>query len=576
MPPLDDLDAIMQLGPDALAAFAMSIDENQVEQDREFYEGSLLRFFARAWREIDPDPFMMNWHHVAIAKELETLSYGENRDLIVNQPPRTGKSNLISICWPAWSWIQDPSIGHRLMGPHVRFLCVSYSAKMADVLALKMLRLVSGPWYQRLWGHRVKLRHDQAARNDFGNWAGGERISASIEGGILGRGGDVQILDDPHSLEGAESDLQREGTIRAISEGLTTRVTDPRILARVLVMQRLNSDDATNYALTKWRRDLRHVMIPMRFDLTRPCYCDERSLDGELLWPARWGEGEVRALESEMNSYAIAGQFQQSPIPRGGGIIDRDWWQAWPDYAVDMEKDLRLSADRKIYNPLNPEVSYVLVVLDTAISLSEQADWNACTVWGIWHGPEPYEQPRAILMTGWRRRCRLHDDTIGPDGWPLGLVERTLHTARIFKADAVLIEDKTRGRDVRDELIREMTFSSEFMLHLFDPRKHGDKINRLLSTQPLFTAKMVYAPVGFDAKTGEVVEYRWCQAVITEVSAFPKTQFDDFTDTVSMGLLWLRGQGLLPLPHEHQQQQIESRLLQTRRNESPAQRYGVG
>lgn len=69
--------------------------------------------------------------------------------------------------------------------------------------------------------------------------------------------------DDPHHIKGAESTLQRRETLEGM-RSLVSRVTDPRISARVLIMQRLHTDDATNYALENWP-DVEHICYPMRF-----------------------------------------------------------------------------------------------------------------------------------------------------------------------------------------------------------------------------------------------------------------------------------------------------------------------
>src|ERR1043166_6701025 len=163
------------------------------EQERTACEGSLLAFFERAWREIDPAELAINWHHIEICEALEDITWGRNRSLIINIPPRHTKSIMVNIMWPAWIWAQPQEKRGPLSGPHVKFLCVSYGATLAERMGLTMKRLVESEWYQRHWGARVVLRTDQASRADFGNTAGGERISNSIEGGILGRGGDCVV-----------------------------------------------------------------------------------------------------------------------------------------------------------------------------------------------------------------------------------------------------------------------------------------------------------------------------------------------------------------------------------------------
>ena len=90
---------------------------------------------------------------------------------------------------------------------------------------------------------------DQSSRADFGNTAGGMRLSNSLEAGLLGKGADTQVIDDPDSVSGAESDAERLTTLRAFSESLPTRVSNPQTAARIMVCQRVHEDDASNLVL---------------------------------------------------------------------------------------------------------------------------------------------------------------------------------------------------------------------------------------------------------------------------------------------------------------------------------------
>ena len=55
---------------------------------------------------------------------------------------------------------------------------------------------------------------------------------------------------------------------------------------------------------------------------------DPRTEDGELLWPERFSAESVdelkKALRAWGGSYAEAGQLQQRPAPRGGGMFQKD------------------------------------------------------------------------------------------------------------------------------------------------------------------------------------------------------------------------------------------------------------
>lgn len=530
------------------------LGDDKKERDR--CEKSLIEFFIRAWSEIgEPGRPEINWHHRVIADYLEAVARGEIRDMVINQPPRTSKSSLVNILWPAWLWAQPPERHGPLMGPHVKFLSVSYGATLAEDMAVKSRRLIMGEWYQRHWGERVQIQPDQASRTNFANTAGGERMSYSIEGGILGRGGDLIIVDDPHSVKGAESEAQRRETLEGM-RALSTRITDPRRSARVMVMQRLQQDDATNYAIENWRRDLVHIWFPMRYDETRPCPGDERTIDGELLWPSVWNEQSVAQEELELQEYGTAGQLQQAPIARGGGIIKREWWRLWPD---DAERDVGFQAQYRcnacgwkagrhmagysVECPMcgrdaervieYPPTSFRLLSVDTAYGDKEENSWNAATLWGLWHGEN--EEPRTILMEAWRGRPPL----LG-DNRTKGLVETIAEMATRRMVDVVLIEKKTRGPDLYRELDRLLAHDHPWTLEFFEPTGRGDKSARLVSTQSRFTRDLVWAP----AK-------RWADMVIDETCAQPRAKFSDLSDTVSAALIWLRETNRLVLPTEH-------------------------
>lgn len=593
-----ELEKLRRMDPRLYCEVEKHINQAFQDQEREEYEGSLISFFQRSWREIDPANLSINWHHIAVAEELEDITWGRNRNLIVNIPPRHTKTILVNVCWPAWIWAQSEIA--PLSGPQVKFLCVSYGATLSEEIALKMKRLVVGEWYQSLWGDRVKLQDDQQNRANFENTAGGARISNSIEGGILGRGGDIKIIDDPQTRKGADSEAERRKSLAGMSD-LTTRVTDPRYAAQVLIMQRLHLQDATDWALNNWPKNTRHLMFPARFEEDRACYADKRTQNGELLWPEVWSEeelaqieGGLAALDGEMLSdYAIQGQLQQNPIARSGGIITSDDWQVWPEYEPQPEQ-LRERPDGSVYIPL-PQVSHVILSLDTAVEEKTSADYNACVVLGVWSRPRKLiqivgaedplddgEQPRVIIMGAWRARCKLNDETIGRNGKPVGLVQRVADTARMFGVDRIIIEAKTRGRDVTNELHRQYA-DENFQIQMFEPGKHGDKVARIHAVQPLFAQGLVYCPglatLHNDHQGRQAVrisEFQWAKNVIQEVSQIPNGTHDDYADAVSQGLLTLRDEGFLQLTKEYIRQQTAARMASVRHGTSVVRAYGVG
>lgn len=176
--------------------------------EAESLQASFIDFFAAAWPEIDPAPLQLSWHHEAIAEHLEAIAYGHIRKLLVNVPPRHSKTLIVSVAYPAWLWCQEPDPDYPLLGPQAKFLCLSYSDQLAMDNATLARRLINSDWYRKRWGNRVLIAGDQDAKNKFDTAAGGTRISASFGGSVLGRGGDIKIIDDPHKVDEANQRLR--------------------------------------------------------------------------------------------------------------------------------------------------------------------------------------------------------------------------------------------------------------------------------------------------------------------------------------------------------------------------------
>ena len=114
---------------------------------------------------------------------------------------------------------------------------------------------------------------------------------------------------------------------------MTSRLNNPDKSAIVVVMQRLHERDVSGVILDS-DMGYDHIMLPMRYDPLRSAptllgYEDPRTERDELLFPQRFPQAVVDRDEAAMGPYATAGQYAQSPEPRGGGIIKDSWWQVW-------------------------------------------------------------------------------------------------------------------------------------------------------------------------------------------------------------------------------------------------------
>lgn len=536
------LDIIRQYKPEQLVQLKKAAD-------RLLAEKSLHIFAKQGWRYLDPAPFVDGWHLEVIAEHLEAVSRGQIRNLIINQPPRTMKSIMCSVAWSAWTWAQKPDLNYPLLGPGVQFLTASYAQSLSLRDSVKCRRLIESPWYQDNWGSRFALTGDQNTKIRFENDKGGYRLATSVGGALTGEGGSIILVDDAHNTIEAESDAIRQSTLGWWDEALSTRLNDPKTGAYVIVMQRLHEEDLTGHILSKDQGSFTHLMLPMRYDSQRTCvtvlgFEDPREDDGELLWPERFGEPEVEALERALGPYATASQLQQSPSPRGGGIIKRDFWQLWegPRDAMGREQF--------------PMLEYVAGYLDTAFTEKQENDYCAMSVWGLWLANGI---PKLILLNAWKKHLTLHGpmfdeaeypgwasmskmerDTIMRKHW--GVCEWANHTAKRFNCDTLLIENKANGIDVANEfrrLYREATFG----IQLDDPGRR-DKVARAHAIVPMFADKMIYAP-----------DRDWAETCIADCANFPKIAHDDLVDTVTGALLFFRRTNLASLRSERLQEE---------------------
>ena len=288
--------------------------------DKLLAEKSLKHFVRQAWHVVEPStPFIDGWHIDVICEHLEAITRGEIKYLIINIPPRHMKSLLVSVFWPCWEWITKPSI---------RWLFSSYAETLSKRDSLKCRRIIQSSWYRSNWGDTVKITSDQNEKLRFENDASGYRVATSVGGVGTGEGGNRIVVDDPNNVKESESEVKRATINNWWDESMSTRLNNPKTDAKVIIQQRTHASDLTGHVLDKHQdSELVHLCLPARYEVDHPHKCDAdiRTKDGDLLWLGRYGEKELSELEKDMGVYAVAGQLQQRPSPRGGGMfmIDR-------------------------------------------------------------------------------------------------------------------------------------------------------------------------------------------------------------------------------------------------------------
>jgi predicted phage terminase large subunit-like protein len=516
----DALEILQKMGLVKNKALTLNNLENLEWKVKKAKAARSLKYFVQLmWKAVEPaTEFVDGWWIDALCLHLEAVCEGKLKRLVVNCPPGFCKSLITDVFFPAWVWGPKKK-------PWSRFICVSYSQSLTERDNMRFLQVVNHPTYQKLWGlefdvgdNRIKVTNSKT----------GWKLATSVMGVGTGERGDYILVDDPNNVQEVESEAIRESTNRWLREVMPTRLNNPVESRIVVIQQRCHEDDATGFLLEQEKVDWEHLCVPMRFDPERRCetrigWVDPREEEGELAWPERYPEEVVSRDESVLGQYAVAGQYQQLPVPRGGSIIPVEMWKMWPPEDGSMGwAHARDSAGNLIYDEYGepkkiavyPEFEYVLVSLDTAMTVKETSDYSACTVWGIF--ADANKNNKILLIEAWRQRLNLN-----------ALVRKVMETCERRQADMLLVEDKAHGHAVAEE-VRRLMRPAQFAVKLWNPGRM-DKVARLQSVEPLFSNGMVYAP-----------DRKWARMVIDEVASVPRGRYDDLADTVSQALMHLR------------------------------------
>lgn len=500
--------------------------------EKELCQRSFAYFVKRAWPVLEPSTQLKwGWAMDAICTHLQAITEGEIKNLLANVPPGSMKSLLVNVFWPAWEW------GPRGLA-HLRYIGVANEFNLAVRDSLKSRDLIKSKWFQRRWP--VNIRKDLDGKNNYGNDKTGVRWSRTFKN-ITGARGNRVLIDDPIGAEDANSITELRKSERIMLETLPTRVNDLATDSFVVIMQRLHELDPSGTILAK-DLDYVHLCIPMEYEPNRQYYTpvrprgyegdpimarkdprtntwhaegadipdevqkrialitprqvfdhDPRQADGELMFPERFGPKEVAELKRTLGSYGAAGQLQQRPSPRGGGIIKEKWW-SW--YTIQ------------------PKILWRLIFADTAQKEKQENDFSVFQCWGMcddgrialldqirgkWEGPELERNARSF----WAKHRAAQN--VGP-------------------LRQMLVEDKVSGTGLIQGLARAKPprdgNPAVPAIPIRGIQRDTDKISRAHSASPQIEAGNVLLPM----------EAEWVTDYVREFNDFPAGANDDQCD----------------------------------------------
>jgi len=468
------------------------MDANDRHTEIWMYRDSLEDFFKAAWKVIEPEtPLKWNWHHAYLCEQLENIllkvKHRETRvqDTIINVPPSTLKSSLITIVFPVWCWLHSP---------HLRFITTSYAENLAIIHAVKSRDIIQSDWFQENFGSVFQLKFDVNKKSEYANDKGGSRIAIGIKGSATGKHADIFICDDPLNPKMAASPVQLNEINELWDNTIPTRLTDARVSQKIIVMQRLGVNDLTGHCLNKKEGMYRHICLPAEASkYVIPHSLEARYMNG-LLDPERLPHDVLKGFRVSLGSNNYSGQFAQNPIAEGGNLVRPEWFGRFQLH--ELEKRLYDSQEKIVWN----------VFIDGAYT----QDLLNC--------------PTAILVAGtWGNNLYIRDCERAWMELPdlLKQIPRVTNRNSMNGESAVIIEPKASGLSIGQMLWKYTPLN----VILDKPPREG-KVERLKGKLPYIEGQRVFLE-----SSGA-----WVDMFIDELKAFPFGEYTDITDTLVMAI----------------------------------------
>ena len=423
--------------------------------------------------------------HATLIEQLQKVINGECNRLILQVPPRHGKSLLASQLLPAAYLLAHPD---RYVG------ITSYSAELAEGFSRK-----AREYFKEAGG---LINQTSQAVNAWGTEGGGGLWAAGVGGAVTGRSGHLLIIDDPvKNREDAESARMMDKLNDWYTSTLYTRL-EPQVGAIVVIQTRWSENDMIGQLLEnemnvteKGRENWTIVDLPAIYEEEDdrpklPEHCevvpDWREEIGEALCPQRYGIDDLERIREAVGSRDFASLYQQRPAPEGGNMFAPDWWQY---YSWDT--------------PM-PDFQRVMLSVDATFTATSKSDYVVGAVIG----------------------------QAGSQFYVLDLVREKLDVvgtmamiARMYKRhqlNGCLIELAASGYAVHQMMAKKVP-------GLIGVRPEKSKEARAAGIVPSVEAGNVYLPASAT----------WLDAYLNEFALFPASKNDDMVDAITMGLNYM-------------------------------------
>lgn len=483
-----EIEVLMRsLSKEDMADIAVLLEELESRSVLEAARDDFLAFIAY----IDKT-YKFGAHLKKLGGLLMDVEVGREDRAAVSMAPRFGKSQMISIYYPAWYLGRNPT--HKV-------IVASHTADLAIDMARKVRNIMKTQEYLKVFPG-VSIAADAKAAGKWNTNKGGEYYAVGVGGALAGRGGDLIIVDDPISEQDIKNgnfasldtvyEWFRAGLRTRLMPGgriviLHTRWHQRDLIGRLLKDSGMN-EDGDQYQMFEFPAILNSENA------------EDSKHPPKSLWPEHWSLESLLRTKASMPLWQWNAQYMQDPTAQDSAIVKREWIKWWP-------------------RDTPPSIEFIVQSWDTALTTKARSDWSVCQTWGVWTNPDD-NSANVILLNCVKGKWEFPD-----------LKAEAHRQYANWVPDSVIVEAKASGQPLIDEMRRSGIFVQDF-----SPGKGQDKIARLNAVSDMFSTGQVWFP-----------ETSWAQDVVEELVAFPSAEHDDQVDTLTLALMRVRKGGLLRL-----------------------------
>ncbi len=448
-------------------------------------------------------------HHRILADLLMQMEKGEKDRISVSVAPRHGKSQLVSIYFPAWFLGRNPT---------KQIMMVSHTGDLAVDFGRKVRNIVASAAYQAIFP-TVTLAPDSKSAGRWNTNRGGTYYACGVGSALAGRGADLLLCDDVHSeqdvLNGNFGAFQR--AYEWFTYGARTRLMPAGKVAIIGtrwhmddLIGRVVRDSAQNEGADKYEV----FEFPAIMEVERVDPDGSKKLVEKALWPEFFDLPALHRTKATMPAFQWNAQYQQKPTSEEGAVIKREYWKEWTKEEP-------------------PKCEYIIMALDAAAETNNRADFTALTTWGVFFNEEA-DAYHIILLNSIKKRVEFPE-----------LKKLAMEEYKEWQPDSFIVEKKSSGTPLYQEMRRTGLPVQEFTPTRGTANNPNTKMARLNSVADIVKSGIVWVP-----------QTRWAEELVEEVAAFPFGSNDDLVDTLIMSLMRFRQGGFVRLPSDEPEDEV--------------------